>query len=317
MSDADYPEYSEDAELGDRGRRLVEDIVRDSLRWIFREIPKDDLGIDGYVEILRDDRKSQGRLFAVQIKTGPSYLAEPTDDGFVYRGALKHLNYWTGHSLPVLILLCDPATRTCYWEHIAAPNVARTPKGWKITVPRAKTLSVEYKAALEQLTESPQPVDYIELALYKLLIEKFQDMVIAQELETPHDFWGFNYLAHLGDDLVLITYVFKPKGASFSATDVDDVLRRRDQCARLCGWDIHGPTPRILLFLVAEDAEQLKLTDGFKAYMATKPEISSYRLQCSFSYGISLTELDENDEWIQVYERDLPQARNAAPKQVD
>ena len=65
-------------------------IVRDGLRWIFREIPKDDLGIDGYVEILREDRKSQGRLFAVQIKTGPSYLAEPNDDGFVYRGALKH-----------------------------------------------------------------------------------------------------------------------------------------------------------------------------------------------------------------------------------
>lgn len=51
MSDSDYPEYSEDAELGHRGRRQVEDIVRDDLRWIFREIPKDDLGIYGYVEI--------------------------------------------------------------------------------------------------------------------------------------------------------------------------------------------------------------------------------------------------------------------------
>jgi hypothetical protein len=313
----DYPEYSEDAELGDRGRRIVEDLVRDGLRWIFREIPKDDLGIDGYVEIIPEDRKSRGRLFAVQIKTGPSYLKEPNEDGYVYRGALKHLNYWTEHSLPVLILLCDATTRTCYWEHIAAPNVTRTPKGWKITVPRTKTLTVEHKAALEQLTEPPQPVDYIELALYKLLMEKFQYMVIAQELETPHDFWGFEYLAHLGDDLVLITYIFKPQGASFVTKDVDDVLDRRDQCARYCGWDVHGPAPRILLFLVAEDAGQLKLTDEFTAYVATKSEIMSYRLQCSFSYGISLTELDDKDEWIQVYERDLPQMRRAKPQQVD
>jgi hypothetical protein len=68
MSDDDYPEYSEGAELADRGRRLVEDIVRDDLRWIFREIPKDDLGIDGYVEILREDRNSQGRLLAVYTR---------------------------------------------------------------------------------------------------------------------------------------------------------------------------------------------------------------------------------------------------------
>jgi hypothetical protein len=127
----------------------------------------------------------------------------------------------------------------------------------------------------------------------------------------------FNYLAHLGDDLVLIAHIFKPQGASFSTNDIDDVLHRRDQCARLCGWDVYGPTPRILLFLVAEHAKQLKLTDQLTAYLATKPEISRYRLQCSFSYGISLTELDDKDEFVHLYERDLPQMRGAKPKPID
>src|SRR5262249_14901547 len=140
-------------------------------------------------------------------------------------------------------------------------------------------------------------------------MEKFHHIVIAQELETPHDFWGFNYLAHLDGSLVIITYVFKPQGATFSITDIDDVLHRRDVCARGCGWDLYPPSPRILLFLVAEDAEQLKLTVEFKAYLATKTEISSYRIHCSFSYGIYLSELDEHDEFIQLYERDLPQMR--------
>jgi hypothetical protein len=317
MPDADYPEYSEDAELGDRGRRLVEGVVRDDLRWIFREIPKDDLGIDGYVEILRDNRKSQGRLFAVQIKTGPSYLAERDEVGFVYRGALQHLNYWMEHSLPVLIVFCDPSTKTCYWEHIAAPNVSRTPKGWKITVPQAKILSVDHKAALKKLTEPPQPIDFIPLGLYKLLIEKFQYMVIAQDLEVPRDFRGFDYIGYLTDEFVIITYIFKPQGVLFSSQDIDDILKRRDECARGCGWDLHPPSPRILLFLVAETVEQLKLTEELKAYIATKPEITFYRLECSFSYGIYLSELDDQDQLIDAYERDLPQAHGATPKQVD
>jgi hypothetical protein len=309
MSDDDYPEYSEDAELGDRGRRLVEDIIRDGLRWIFREIPKDDLGIDGYVEVLREDRKSQGRLLAVQIKTGPSYLAEPNDDGFVYRGALKHLNYWTGHTLPVLILLCDPATRTCYWEQVATPNVTRTPKGWKITVPRSKTLGHDQKAEIEKLTEPPQPLDFIPLALYKLLVEKFQYMVMAQDIEVARDFGGFEYLAHLGDDLIVITHIFKPQGATFSTADIDEILRRRDECCRGCGWDTRGPDPRIFLFLVSENVEQLKLSDELKAYISTKPEITYFRLRCSFSFGIYLNELDDNDQFIDMYDRDLPQMR--------
>lgn len=65
MSDTEYPEYSETAEMGERGRWIVEGTVRDSLRWLFREIQKGDLGIDGFVEILDDERQSHGRLLAL------------------------------------------------------------------------------------------------------------------------------------------------------------------------------------------------------------------------------------------------------------
>jgi hypothetical protein len=36
-------------------------------------------------------------------------------------------------------------------------------------------------------------------------MEKFQYMVIAQDLETPHDSWGFEDLRQLEDDVLLIT----------------------------------------------------------------------------------------------------------------
>jgi hypothetical protein len=305
MSNNEYPEYSEDAETGERGRWILEGTVRDSLGWLFREIQKSDLGIDGLVEIFDDERKSHGRLFAVQLKTGPSYFREPTGDGFVFRGSPKHLQYWLEYSLPVVVVLCDPVTQVCYWEQVTTPNVTRTEAGWKLTVPRCQTLSADQKWALLKITEPPQPIDFISLALYKLLIEKFQGIVIAQELETPHDFWGFEYMARLSGELALITYVYKPVGASFSSSDVDEVLKKRDVCARFCGWDKYGPVPPVHLFFVAQLRDQLRLTNELKEYLVSKPEIRHYRLECSFSYGIFLIELDDHDRPIDMYDRDL------------
>ena len=128
MNDDEYPEYTEDAEMGERGRWIVEGMVRDSLGWLFREIQKNDLGIDGFVETLDQERKSHGRLLAVQLKTGPSYFREPNEDGFVFRGQTKHLKYWLNYSLPVLVVLCDPEERVCYWQNVVTTNVTSTPR---------------------------------------------------------------------------------------------------------------------------------------------------------------------------------------------
>jgi hypothetical protein len=302
MTDDDYPEYTEDAEMGERGTWIVEGIVRDSLGWLFREIQKSDLGIDGFIETLDDERKSKGRLLALQLKTGPSYFKEQNDDGFVFRGEPKHLKYWLEFSLPVLLVLCDPDKQICYWESVLTTNVTRTGVGWKMTIPRSQTLTADQKTALFKLTEPPQPIDFISLALYKLLIEKFQGIIIAQDIETPRDFWGFEYMAHLSGELGVITYIFKPRGATFSVSDVDEVLERREICARGCGWD---KDPRVHLFFVAQSVEQLRLSDELKAHLARNSTISYYRIECNFSYGIFLTELDDADQHIEMYERTL------------
>jgi hypothetical protein len=35
--------------------------------------------------------------------------------GYVYRGETKHFNYLANYPLPVIIILCDPATKEAYW----------------------------------------------------------------------------------------------------------------------------------------------------------------------------------------------------------
>ena len=127
---------------------------------------------------------------------------------------------------------------------------------------------------------------------------------IAQDLETPLDFWGFEYLARLSGKPVIITYVYKPVGASFSISDVDDVLRRRDVCARACGWNTYGPVPQVYLFFVAQRNKQLRLTAELMVHLASKREVTYYRIGCSFSYGISLRELDDQDRPVDMYERE-------------
>ena len=77
------PSYGEDSYLGDKGVRLVDRIVSDDLRWIFRDLRKADIGIDGQIEIVDKKQRGTGRLLAVQIKCGTSYLSEVSDEGYI------------------------------------------------------------------------------------------------------------------------------------------------------------------------------------------------------------------------------------------
>jgi hypothetical protein len=67
------------------------------------------------IERYSTNNEPTGKLIALQIKTGASYF-RPKGDDFVFYGELRHLEYWTRHSLPMFLVLHDPssikATRT-------------------------------------------------------------------------------------------------------------------------------------------------------------------------------------------------------------
>ena len=115
------PIASNEDQLGDQGVRTVDRIVSEDLGWVFRDQTRKDYGIDALIELAHSDRRVTGRMVAAQIKCGKSWFAEPTSDGsgWTYRGELRHLNYWLGHSLPVILVLCDPDTGDCYFTHVA------------------------------------------------------------------------------------------------------------------------------------------------------------------------------------------------------
>jgi len=85
------------------------------LGWIFREQTKADHGIDAHLEIVNEG-KPTGKLVGLQIKSGPSYFDECQDEDFIFRGTDTHLEYWTNHSLPVVLLMVNTETEDVYWQ---------------------------------------------------------------------------------------------------------------------------------------------------------------------------------------------------------
>jgi len=59
------PSYGERDYLGDKGVRLVDQLISDNLRWIFRDLRKIDLGIDGQIELVDEEKRGTGRLIAI------------------------------------------------------------------------------------------------------------------------------------------------------------------------------------------------------------------------------------------------------------
>jgi hypothetical protein len=144
----------DDSEAEGRAGVFEVGIVISKMKWIFREQPLPDTGIDCHIETRDESKKATGKLIGCQVKSGPRYFREETPSGFIYRGDLGHLAYWVGHSLPVIIILHDEKTGKCYWQVVNGKTATSTGKGWKIEVPKSQVLGEDSKPQLEQLADT-------------------------------------------------------------------------------------------------------------------------------------------------------------------
>lgn len=147
------PERPETERVGDVGEVTVELLFKDTIGWAYFRFDSRRAGIDGEAEVVLDG-KPTGKLLAVQVRTGASYLSEPAESGYIYRGNQDELEYWLRYSLPVLLVLVAP-DRTAYWQLISKETIESTGKGWKTIVPSAHTLSASAVPALRAAAEGP------------------------------------------------------------------------------------------------------------------------------------------------------------------
>jgi hypothetical protein len=145
--------YQVKAKHSDRTERIGVGIALaafESIGFAFREQSESDYGIDAHAELIESERPT-GQLLGLQLKSGPSYLSETCDDGYVFRTDKEHVEYWQNHALPVLICLCDIGTNTIYWQVVNTDTAISTGTGYKFTIPTVHTIAPSSTDALRGL----------------------------------------------------------------------------------------------------------------------------------------------------------------------
>lgn len=87
---------------------------------IWREQTKDDIGIDGEIELTQPREDGNGRIgtakyIKVQAKSGSSYIKLDSDDSFESPISKSDLHYWKNSNVPVVFIVYHPEDDQLYW----------------------------------------------------------------------------------------------------------------------------------------------------------------------------------------------------------
>ena len=105
-----------------RGLDRIGQIVH-QIKCIWREQEKDDIGIDGEIELCRprtdgDGLIGTGKIVKVQSKSGSSYVVRDTDESFASPTTEKDLLYWRDLNVPMIYIVFHPDDDCLYWKDI-------------------------------------------------------------------------------------------------------------------------------------------------------------------------------------------------------
>ncbi len=293
------PVHDSKAELGERGVRLVQEAVEGDLGWIFRAKRKADLGVDGEIEIVHNDRRATNRLLSVQIKCGHSFLSEKTDVGYIFRGKLEHLRYWLDHSLPVLLVLCNPDTSVCHWVEVTPGSATILKAGWKIVVPYTNLLNAEARWSIERIAKRSHFEDAIELAIYRWLHEKyFRRIEIAPTLDLPRDYQWYTYLARIDGEVVMVHHIYDRYGR-FDDEELAKALQYKSSNEQQCG------ATKLIICLISQNRSAFQYNKSFQKLLEQDPNVTFVR----FLHDVDtmfLNEIDDDDNIIEDYSQGTP-----------
>lgn len=150
-------------------------------KWMFREQPIDDVGIDAHMELIESTGKPK-QLLALQIKSGASWFKEKKDDYIIFRDINeRQYNYWTMNSLPCIVVLYNPDDNMCIWQKLTNETIEKTNggkgKGFLVKVPITQVfLNDMSNERLLSFTNLPQ-----HITNYNFLLSQKKFMQIIQD----------------------------------------------------------------------------------------------------------------------------------------
>jgi hypothetical protein len=117
-----------------KGLDRISAIVHE-MKCIFREINKDDFGIDGEIEVVEQKPdgsgyQTSGGIIKVQAKSGMSYVKQDTDTSFFSPVKKDDLELWHKATYPTIYIVYHPDDDKLYWKEIKS-YVKDTPNVWQ------------------------------------------------------------------------------------------------------------------------------------------------------------------------------------------
>jgi hypothetical protein len=148
-----FPTRANSSNTAEVGINCASTIFNDTFGWIFRRTHQEhDFGVDAYIDYVSRSNAVTGRTIAAQIKTGASYLSTRGSMHW-YKDTKEHLNYFLNLQIPVILIVCDPATRICYWAALEKDKVDFQDNGWRYPIPKMQTLDLKNFESIEHLFE--------------------------------------------------------------------------------------------------------------------------------------------------------------------
>jgi hypothetical protein len=104
------------------------------MKCLFREITKDDYGIDGEIEVVvpKSDGtgyQTEGGVIKFQSKSGESYVRQDSETSFCTSVDKDDLETWYSATHPVIFIVYHPRDDKLYWKDVRA-YVKSTPNIW-------------------------------------------------------------------------------------------------------------------------------------------------------------------------------------------
>lgn len=156
-------------------------LIAERNKWLFREQPVNDIGIDAHMELTESTGESK-QLLALQIKSGESWFNEQKDECVIFRDINeRQYNYWTKNSLPCIVVLYNPEDKMCIWQELTTETIQRTlggkGKSFFVQVPKSQVfLDALSNEKLLFFTNLPQHItNYNFLLSQKKFMEILQD----------------------------------------------------------------------------------------------------------------------------------------------
>lgn len=147
---------------------------------IWRDVLQEDVGLDGTVELVVGGFPT-GKLAGVQIKAGKSYIRSESTNSFRFYPSASDLDYWRRLTLPVFLMIYDPASTILFWLDVQKhmENRPEDPLGSPyLLFSKANTLESQFVSYLESRFDltvySPVQFERVRSILEELVYEDNQ-----------------------------------------------------------------------------------------------------------------------------------------------